>query len=87
MSDDDHDDREHNALERDIHALAATAQELALVVGLTDVPAVQSRAITALLCAALGLAKQHGVEAESVLDHVRDLSSAVYLRPLSETLN
>lgn len=87
MSTDEHDDREHNALESDIHALAATAQELAIVVGLTDSPAVQSRAITTLLCAALGLAKQHGVEADSVLDHLRDLSKAVYMRPPGARLN
>lgn len=87
MSADEHDDREHTALESDIHALAATAQELAIVVGLTEAPAVQSRAITTLLCAALGLAKQHGVEAESVLDHLRDLSKAVYMRPPGARLN
>lgn len=80
-------DPDNGRLECDIRALAATAQELALVVGLTEAPAVQSRAITTLLCAALGLAKQHGVEAESVLDHLRDLSRAIYTRPWNERLN
>lgn len=77
----------HTEFESDIHALADKAQELALVVGCSDVPAVQSRAITTLICAALGIAKQHGVEAESVFEHVRDLSKAVYLRPPEERLN
>lgn len=81
------DDTGHAELESDIHALADKAQELALVVGCHDVPEVQSRAITTLICAALGIAKQHGVEVESVLEHVRDLSKAIYLRPPEERLN
>lgn len=52
------DDPDNGALECDIRALAAAAQELAKDATGPDPCACHARAITTLLCAAMGLARQ-----------------------------
>ena len=80
MSDD------HDQLEGDIRALATAAQELAKDIEGPDSSAHMARAITTLLCAALGIARQCGVESEALEEHIRDLAPVVYVMPL-ESLN
>lgn len=80
------DDPDNGALECDIRALAAAAQDLARDATGPDPCACHARAITSLLCAAMGLARQAGVEPAAVESHLRDLAPAIYVVPL-ETLN
>lgn len=80
------DDPDNGRLECDIRALAHAAQELAADAAGADQAAAHARAITTLLCAAMGLARHCGVEADAVVSHMRDLAPAVYVLPL-ETLN
>lgn len=80
------DDPDNGALECDIRALAAAAQDLARAATGPDPCACHARAITTLLCAAMGLARQAGVEPAAVESHLRDLAPAIYVVPL-ETLN
>lgn len=79
-------DPDNGRLECDIRALAHAAQELAVDAAGTDQAASHARAITTLLCAAMGLARHCGVEADAVVSHLRDLAPAIYVVPL-ETLN
>lgn len=77
---------DNGRLECDIRAIAEAARELARDATGNDPAACHARAITTLLCAAMGLARQAGVEHAAIESHLRDLAPAIYLLPV-EALN